>query len=124
MAQGRSPYDDVFHGEGAEEEEEPSQQYDHRGRPINPESKRINKDIIRSHNEVMLVVGVAEPENPQTDPEAQSKRNHISCEEGIGSQIVWATKRCIEAVGVFGVTGFRQRVLVSITGRRVTAQSC
>jgi hypothetical protein len=102
----------VFQGEGAEEGKEPSQQYDHRGRPINPESKRINKDIIRSHNEVMLVVGVAEPENSHTDPETEAKRQHILCEDAIGSQIIWATKRCIEAVGVFGVTGFRQRILV------------
>lgn len=60
----------------------------------------------------MLVVGVAEPENPQPEPEAETKRLHNVYEEGIGSRLIWTTKRCIEAVGIFGVTGFRQRVLV------------
>lgn len=99
--------------EEGDEGSEPQQQYDHRGRPVNPESKRINRDIIRAHNEVMLVVGVAEPENPQPTPSEQaSKRQHFTYEEAFGTRLVWATKRCVEAVGVFGLTGTRQRILI------------
>lgn len=107
----------MVQGEGESEEnlQDPRQQYDHRGRPINPQSKRINRDIIRSHNEVMLVVGVAEPENPHTASDYESKRQHDAYEEGLGVRLVWATKRCVEMVGVFGVNGLRQRILVSWT---------
>ncbi len=100
-------------GEGEEDPHAPPQQYDHRGRPINPETKRINKDIVRSHNEIMQVVGVAEPENPQSTPELESQRKHDAYETALGVRLVWATKRCVETVGLFGVFGMRQRVLVS-----------
>ncbi|VUC24649.1 unnamed protein product [Clonostachys rosea] len=113
LRKGRSPYDDVVQGEGEDENHEPRQQYDHRGRPINPESKRINRDMIRSHNEVMLVVGVAEPENPPTAPgEAELKRQHSEYEETTGSRLAWAAKRFIHGIGLFGLTGARERVLV------------
>jgi hypothetical protein len=72
----------------------------------------MNKDIIRAHNEVMLVVGVAEPENPHSAPEYESRRQHDAYETGLGVRLIWATKRCVEMVGVFGVNGLRQRVLV------------
>lgn len=113
----------MFQGEGPDDGQESTQQYDHRGRPINPESKRINKDIIRSHNEVMLVVGVAEPENPQSEPEAELKRQHFAYEEDIGTRVIWATKRCIDAVGIFGATGFRQRILVSPQAQDVVCRA-
>ncbi|CAG9949419.1 unnamed protein product [Clonostachys rosea f. rosea IK726] len=112
QALGRSPYDDVIQGEGEEETHEPRQQYDHRGRPINPESKRINRDMIRSHNEVMLVVGVAEPENPSAPGEAESKRRHSEYEESTGSRLAWTAKALIHGIGLFGLTGARERVLV------------
>lgn len=112
ISQGRSPYDDVVPGEGEEDIHDTRQQYDHRGRPFNPDTKRINRDMIRSHNEVMLVVGVAEPENPQVPPEAEANKAHHDYEESIGARLVWGTKRCLEAVGVFGVTGARERILV------------
>lgn len=69
----------------------------------------------------MLVVGVAEPENPQPGPDEQaSKGRHFTYEEAIGTRLVWATKRCVEAVGVFGLTGTRQRILVSFLERLLT----
>ncbi|CAH0029079.1 unnamed protein product [Clonostachys rhizophaga] len=113
QALGRSPYDDVVQGEGEDENHEPRQQYDHRGRPINPESKRINRDMIRSHNEVMLVVGVAEPETPSAAPgEAELKRQHSEYEESTGSRLAWTAKALIHGIGLFGLTGARERVLV------------
>lgn len=115
QALGRSPYEaDVVQGEGEEEPSSstPRQQYDGRGRPINPESKRINRDIIRSHNEVMLLVGVAEADNQPSAAEAESAKQHESYELLLGSRLTWATRKCVEMVGVFGVDGLRQRILV------------
>ncbi|KAK5993428.1 hypothetical protein PT974_06859 [Cladobotryum mycophilum] len=112
QALGRSPYDDVVQGEGEEDPREPSQQYDHGGRPINPDTMRMNRDIIRSHNEVMLVIGVAEPENPNAGPEADLQRRHEAHEESIGLKLASAAKRCVESVGIFGVNGLRDRILI------------
>lgn len=112
QALGRSPYDEVVEGEGEENDSEPTQQYDHRGRPVNHETKKVNRDIIRAHNEVMLVIGVAEPENSTLVPEAESQRRHQAYEETIGLRLGSISKRCVEAVGIFGVHGLRQRILV------------
>ncbi|RYO79363.1 hypothetical protein DL766_008215 [Monosporascus sp. MC13-8B] len=60
---GRSPHDDVVEGLGEAYPHEPEKQYDEKGRVINPQTKRTIKDFIRAHNEVMLVIGVAEPDN-------------------------------------------------------------
>lgn len=102
----------MVEGEGAEDPRHPPQQYDQRGRPVNPDTKRINREIVRSHNEVMLVIGVAEPENPNKSPEAESQRKHDAYEEEIGRQLDSHAKRCIEMVGLFGIHGLRQRILV------------
>ncbi|KAG9505580.1 hypothetical protein J7337_002552 [Fusarium musae] len=116
QALGRSPYDDVV--EWDDDHDEPpntndsGQQYDHRGRPINPETKRVNRDIIRSHNEVMLVIGVAEQENPTTNPEAESDKRHAMYEDDVGTNLAFSALRCVDAAGAFGLDGFRQRVLV------------
>lgn len=113
-AKGRSPYDEVVDGEGEETHGEPAQQYDHRGRPINPDTKRINRDMIRAHNEVMLVIGVAEPENPYSGPEADSQRRHEAYEESVGLQLATPARRCVESVGILGLHGLRQRILVCL----------
>lgn len=116
QALGRSPYDpEPVEGEGEETVGSSNQQYDARGRPINPETKRRNRDLIRAHNEVMLAVGVAEAENPQSASETESNRQHDAYESNIGIRLIWASKRCIEMVGVFGINGLRQRILVSYT---------
>ncbi|OAA75533.1 hypothetical protein LEL_07521 [Akanthomyces lecanii RCEF 1005] len=112
QALGRSPYDDVLEGEGPEDPRHPPQQYDQRGRPVNPDTKRINREIVRSHNEVMLVIGVAEPENPNKSPEAESQRRHDAHEEEIGRQLDSHARRAMEMVGLFGIHGLRQRILI------------
>ncbi|PNY26915.1 Uncharacterized protein TCAP_03159 [Tolypocladium capitatum] len=109
---GRSPYDDVVEGEGDDDTRQPSQLYDYHGRPVNPETRRVNRDIVRSHNEVMLVIGVAEPENPFAGPEAESQRRHEAYEKSIGLRLASSARRCIESVGLFGVHGLRQRILI------------
>lgn len=113
QALGRSPYDpEPVGGDGEDTPGSSSQQYDVRGRPTNPETKRINRDIIRAHNEVMLAVGVAEAENPTTAQDYESNRQHDAYETNIGIRLIWASKRCIETVGVLGINGLRQRILV------------
>lgn len=61
----------------------------------------------------MLVIGVAEPENPNTGPEAESQRQHDAFEETIGRRLDSNARRCLEMVGLFGIHGLRQRILVS-----------
>jgi hypothetical protein len=116
QALGRSPYDDVVEWDSDHDDlqngGDSTQQFDHRGRPINPETKRINKDIIRSHNEVMLVIGVAEQENPTTSPEAESDKRHALYEDDVGTNLAVSALRCVDAAGAFGLDGFRQRILV------------
>ncbi|UNI18854.1 hypothetical protein JDV02_005095 [Purpureocillium takamizusanense] len=72
----------------------------------------MNRDIVRSHNEVMLVIGVAEPENPFSAPEAESQRRHGDYEENVGLALVRPAIRCVESSGVFGLDGLRQRILI------------
>lgn len=113
MALGRSPYDDVVYGEGEGDPRAPLQMYDERGRPVNPETKRVNRDIIRSHNEVMLVIGVVESENTIDELRAEHQRRqaHDEHDESIGNNLEWAARVC-ELGGVWGVGGMRQRILL------------
>ncbi|KAK3904302.1 hypothetical protein C8A05DRAFT_31930 [Staphylotrichum tortipilum] len=108
---GRSPYDDVVPGEGVEDPRTPHQLYDERGRPINPETKRINRDVIRSHNEVMMVIGVAEPENGVADAQLEAARRHHQYEETIGRRLQ-LTGGVLETAAIWGINGMRQRILL------------
>lgn len=78
---------------------------------MNPESKQINRDIIRSHNEVMLVIGVAEPENGLSESQAETARRHHQYEDDTGHTLL-RVSRLVEAAGAWGVTGARHRILV------------
>ncbi|KAI0532669.1 hypothetical protein GGR58DRAFT_517543 [Xylaria digitata] len=112
LALGRSPYDDVVEGEGEANPQEPIREYDEHGRVVNEESKNLNKDIIRAHNEVMLVIGVAEQEPssssiPLTDP----TRLHNEYENSTGRHFL-RLGRVLVVAGIWGVHGVRQRILV------------
>ncbi|KAI1438713.1 hypothetical protein GGR50DRAFT_690873 [Xylaria sp. CBS 124048] len=109
LALGRSPYDDVVEGEGEADFREPAKQYDEHGRVVNEESKQRNKAIIRAHNEVMLVIGVAEPENG--GPAADSTRLHREYENAVGRHFI-RLGRILTVAGVWGVQSIRQRILV------------
>lgn len=115
--QGRSPYDDVVQGEGVEDPRGHHQLYDDRGRPINPETKRINRDVIRSHNEVMMVIGVAEPENGIAEAQIEAARKHHQYEDRIGRRLL-LLGGVLETTAIWGVNGMRQRILV---GRSLTS---
>lgn len=111
LAQGRSPYDDVVRGEGEEDPRAPPQEYDEKGRPTNAETKKINRDIVRSHNEVMLVIGVAEPENGVTEQQALARGALHMYEEQTGRKLFFIG-RAFELTGFWGINGMRQRILV------------
>ncbi|KAG7288886.1 hypothetical protein NEMBOFW57_005246 [Staphylotrichum longicolle] len=108
---GRSPYDDVVQGEGVEDPRGHHQLYDERGRPINPETKRINRDVIRSHNEVMMVIGVAEPENGVAEAQIEAARKHHQYEDRIGRRLL-LLGGVLETTAIWGVNGMRQRILL------------
>ncbi|POS69741.1 hypothetical protein DHEL01_v211865 [Diaporthe helianthi] len=113
MALGRSPYDEVVMGEGEGDPRAPLQMYDERGRPVNPETRRINRDIIRSHNEVMLVIGVVEAENSIDEVRAERARRiaHLQHDARLARRFEWASRAC-ELAGVWGIAGLRQRILL------------
>ena len=78
---------------------------------MNPETKTINKNVIRSHNEVMQVIGVAEPEGGVSEAQAEAIRRNTTYEERTGRTLL-RVGRIVETVGVWGVNGMRQRILV------------
>ncbi|KAL0943694.1 uncharacterized protein CTRU02_201581 [Colletotrichum truncatum] len=111
QALGRSPFDDVVEGEGETDSRAPEQQYDSRGRPINPETKRMNRDMVRSHNEVMQVIGVAEPDNTPSSAEVDSVRRYFNYEDAVGTRLL-RFGRALEIGGVWGINGMRLRILL------------
>jgi hypothetical protein len=70
----------------------------------------MNKDIIRSHNEVMQVIGVAEPDNVMSEPQKLTA-SHKAYENDIGIWLL-SVGRFVSASGVWGVAGIRHRILV------------
>ena len=110
-SKGRSPYEDVVEGTGEEDPHEPERQYDEKGRIVNRETKTIIKDIIRAHNEVMQVIGVAELENSSAEDTAITKE----CEqyETETGQLLLRIGRGMTIVGPWGIQGLRQRLMVS-----------
>ncbi|KAI0525664.1 hypothetical protein F5B22DRAFT_354398 [Xylaria bambusicola] len=112
LALGRSPYDDVVAGEGEPDPQEPPRVYDEHGRVFNEESKKMNKDIIRAHNEVMLVIGVAEQDpGGSTSSTADNTRLHNEYENSTGRHLL-RLGRVLVVAGIWGVHGVRQRILV------------
>ncbi|TDZ40032.1 hypothetical protein C8035_v004937 [Colletotrichum spinosum] len=111
QALGRSPFDDVVEGEGDADPRAPVQQYDGRGRPINPETKRMNRDMVRSHNEVMQVIGVAESDNSPSAAEVDSVRRYFNYEDAVGTRLL-RFGRALEIAGVWGINGMRLRILI------------
>ncbi|KAK9799238.1 hypothetical protein AB5N19_04674 [Seiridium cardinale] len=111
QALGRSPYDDVVAGTGQDDPHEPQRQYDEKGRIINPETKQRIKNVIRAHNEVMLVIGVAEPENSGESPEVAMAREHQAYESETGRTLI-NIGRSLHPLGTWGIQGVRQRLML------------
>lgn len=105
-------------GDGEADPREPPQDYDERGRPVNAETKRINRNIVRSHNEVMHVIGVAEPDSlitAESESDNQLIQQHL--EDMLGRKL-WDPARVLGALGVWGAEPLRQRAFVGVSGRR------
>ncbi|KAH8652347.1 hypothetical protein BX600DRAFT_472384 [Xylariales sp. PMI_506] len=112
QALGRSPYDDAVEGLGEGDPHEPERQYDDKGRVVNDETKRIIKNVIRAHNEVMLVIGVAEPENSSAESlEIALAQKHRDGENALG-RLLLSIGRVAGVFGIWGVHGVRQRIMV------------
>ncbi|KAK3325537.1 hypothetical protein B0H66DRAFT_599692 [Apodospora peruviana] len=119
QALGRSPYDEeVFEppsqpGPTSSSAQQYEQQYDQRGRPVNPQTRRINRDVIRSHNEVMLAIGVVEPEASwqEAQAKAESIRRHRVAEDTFAKNLV-VVHEVLESTALWGVNGMRQRILI------------
>ncbi|CAK7263387.1 hypothetical protein SEPCBS119000_000448 [Sporothrix epigloea] len=112
QALGRSPYDIIVPGTGEANPREPPQTYDERGRPYNAETRRINRNIIRAHNEVMQVIGVAEPESLLTaETETNKQLVQQLHEDRIGYRL-YRPMRIIGTVGIWCAEPLRQRVLL------------
>ena len=77
---------------------------------MNPLTRQMNKDIIRSHNEVMQVIGVAEPENVVSEPQKLTASHH-AWENDVGLRLL-RLGRLVNGCGVWGVMGMQQRILV------------
>ncbi|CRJ86987.1 hypothetical protein BN1723_000215, partial [Verticillium longisporum] len=67
--------------------------------------------MIRAHNEVMQVIGVAEPDNVPTEADLESVRRHVDYEETMGHRLL-RIGRTLEVGGVWGVNGLRARILL------------
>ncbi|KAK5627180.1 hypothetical protein RRF57_002895 [Xylaria bambusicola] len=92
--------------------QEPPRVYDEHGRVFNEESKKMNKDIIRAHNEVMLVIGVAEQDpGGSTNSAADNTKLHNEYENSTGRHLL-RLGRVLVVAGIWGVHGVRQRILV------------
>lgn len=99
-------------GEGEADPHEPDKQYDNTGRLVNPLTKRIIKDVIRAHNEVMLVIGVAEPENNGINAaDLEIAKQYQEYESDTGRTLY----QLGSSLGIFqtwGVLNIRRRLLV------------
>jgi hypothetical protein len=110
---GRSPYEDELHFNPATNNGvvQTGQQYDSRGRPINPASVQSMRDLVRASNEVMQTAGIIEEtslikarlQKERLDRETENEKGQNRRE--IGQSLI--------VLGVWGVCGLRRRTLVS-----------
>ena len=86
------------------------QQYSSNGRPRNPETKRREKEHVRAANEVMQVTGIVEDALLARIKAGESlvKKNQ---ETLTGLRLMEGGRAALVA-GVWGVLGFRRRILV------------
>ncbi|KAK8003447.1 hypothetical protein PG989_003166 [Apiospora arundinis] len=118
QALGRSPYDDVVMGTGSPDPREGPRQYDEKGRVVNPNTKSVIKSMIRAHNEVMHVIGVAEPDDPSTSGFAETRdtasslvQDQLEYENTVAQALIPAG-RLLTDIGTWALEGVRQRSLV------------
>lgn len=91
------------------------QRYDDHGRPVNPETRQRMRDHIRASNEVMQAAGIIEE---TSDIRARDKafEETVNRETEMGLRRL-EVGRVLLVAGVWGVCGFRRRILVSLIPR-------
>jgi len=108
-ALGRGPYEDTV-VEGTGVHVPGGQQYNERGRPINPETKRRERENVRAANEVMQVTGVVE-DSAAAKAEAKAYRVAKNEETFTGLRLMEVGRAALVG-GVWGVLGLRRRILI------------
>lgn len=86
------------------------QQYNDHGRPINPETKRRERENVRAANEVMQVTGVVE-DSIAAKAEAKAYQQQKNEETFTGLRLMEIGRASLVG-GVWGVLGLRRRILV------------
>ncbi|KAE9362927.1 hypothetical protein N431DRAFT_357093 [Stipitochalara longipes BDJ] len=86
------------------------QQYNDRGYPRNPETKRQEREHVRAANEVMQVTGVVEDSHAASQKYLQSKIDKN--QETITGLRLMEAGRAVFVGGVWGVLGLRKRILL------------
>lgn len=111
-SQGRGHYEEeVIVDPGAEHPSGSNlQQYNERGYPRNPETKRQEREHVRAANEVMQVTGVVE-DSLAAKVKANQLLNDKNQETLTGLRLMEAG-RAVLVGGVWGVLGLRRRILV------------
>ncbi|KAK0109405.1 hypothetical protein ONS95_002103 [Cadophora gregata] len=109
MALGRGHYEDEII-ETAVEGSTSTQQYNDRGHPRNPETKRREREHVRAANEVMQVTGVVE-DSLAARQKIMQLMNDKNQETFTGLRFM-EIGRGVLVGGVWGVMGLRRRVLL------------
>ncbi|KAM3074921.1 hypothetical protein ACMFMG_008327 [Clarireedia jacksonii] len=109
-ALGRTPYEDLLIQSDQRDTQPNIQQYDQHGHPRNPETKRRERENVRAANEVMQATGIVE-DLTAVRRAARAYREEKDAETYEGLRLM-ETERAIIVAGVWGVLGFRRRVLL------------
>lgn len=86
------------------------QYYDEHGHPVNPETKRRQREQTRASNEVMQATGVVE-ESSVTKAKEKALREEEEKETIMGLRLLEFGRAALVG-GVWGVLGLRRRILV------------
>lgn len=89
-----------------------AQQYDEHGHPINPETKRRQREQTRASNEVMQATGVVE-ESSVTKAKEKALKAEQEKETLMGLRLL-EIGRASFVGGVWGVLGLRRRIMVRL----------
>ncbi len=93
------------------EDSQGGQQYNERGHPRNPETKRREREHVRAANEVMQVTGVVE-DSLLAKLKARENSRMKTQETFVGLRLLEFGRAALVG-GVWGVLGLRRRILVS-----------
>lgn len=111
-SQGRGHYEEgvIVNPEAGVSTGPNPQQYNDRGYPRNPETKRQEREHVRAANEVMQVTGVVE-DSLAAKVKANQFMNEKNLETLTGLRLM-EVGRAVLVGGVWGVLGLRRRILV------------